>query len=34
MVSEWWVYPFMAILVLVAIFVTYITGKQMKKRGK
>ena len=33
MVSEWWVYPFMVILGLVAVFVTYITGKRMEKRG-
>jgi hypothetical protein len=33
MVSDWWVYPFMIILAIIAVVVAYITGKRWEKEG-
>jgi hypothetical protein len=33
MVSDWWVYPFMFILAIIAVVVAYVTGKRMAKKG-
>ena len=30
---DWLVYPFMVILAIIAVIVTYITGKRMGKEG-
>jgi hypothetical protein len=33
MVSDWWVYPFMFILAIIAVVVVYATDKRMAKKG-